>query len=135
MAMFETIYVQTQGHIQMLDITAQVQQLITDRQMESGICVVYVPHTTAGIVVTENRDPFMAVDYTKALYQLIPADSEYRNLEGNFAAHMYASLVGPSQSFIVDNGKLALGAWQSIYFMEFDGGRKRKIRIKFMEDQ
>ena len=129
-----TLYIQTEGHIQMLDITAEVQRLVSECGIVSGLCVLFLPHTTAGLLITEKRDPYLAVDYTKAIHALTGEERDYRNLEGNFAAHLSAVLTGVSQTIPIEDGRLALGAWQSIYLMEFDGSRKRKVRVKFMED-
>lgn len=129
-----TLYIQTEGHIQMLDITAEVQRLVSESGISSGICVLFVPHTTAGLLISEKRDPYLAVDFTKAIHELTGEEREYRNLEGNFAAHLSSVLTGVSQTIPIEDGRLALGAWQSIYLMEFDGSRKRRIRVKFMED-
>lgn len=129
-----TMYIQTEGHIQMLDITKEVQRLVTESGMVSGICVVFLPHTTAGLLITENRDPYLAVDFTNAVRKLCGEEKDYHNLEGNFSAHLSAGLLGVSQTIPVEDGKLALGTWQSIYLMEFDGSRKRKVRLKLMED-
>ena len=129
-----TLYIQTEGHIQMLDITGEVQRLVSECGISSGICVLFLPHTTAGLMISEKRDPYLAVDFTKAIHALTGREEEYRNLEGNFAAHLSSALTGVSLTVPVEDGRLALGAWQSIYLMEFDGSRKRKIRVKFMED-
>ena len=129
-----TIYIQTEGHIQMLDITAEVQRLASECGITSGLCTLFLPHTTAGLLISEKRDPYLAVDFTKAIHALTGTEDEYRNLEGNFAAHLSSALTGVSLTVPVEDGRLALGAWQSIYLMEFDGSRKRKVRVKFMED-
>lgn len=129
-----TLYIQTEGHIQMLDITGDVQRLVSECGISSGICVLFLPHTTAGLMISEKRDPYLAVDFTKAIHALTGREEEYRNLEGNFAAHLSSALTGVSLTVPVEDGRLALGAWQSIYLMEFDGSRKRKICVKFMED-
>ena len=129
-----TLYIQTEGHIQMLDITAEVQRLVSECGIISGICVLFLPHTTAGLLISENRDPYLAVDFTKAIHKLTGEEGEYRNLEGNFAAHLSSVLAGVSVTIPIEDGRLALGAWQSIYLMEFDGSRKRKVRVQFMED-
>lgn len=129
-----TLYIQTEGHIQMLDITGEVQRLVSECGISSGICVLFLPHTTAGLLISENRDPYLAVDFTKAVHALTGGEEEYRNLEGNFAAHLGSALTGVSLTVPVEDGRLALGAWQSIYLMEFDGSRKRRVRVKFMED-
>ena len=129
-----TLYIQTEGHIQMLDITAEVQRLVSECGIISGICVLFLPHTTAGLLISEKGDPYLAVDFTKAIHALTGEDGEYRNLEGNFAAHLSSALPGVSLTIPVEDGRLALGAWQSVYLMEFDGSRKRKVRVKFMDD-
>ena len=129
-----TLYIQTEGHIQMLDITGEVQRLVSECGISSGICVLFLPPTTAGLLISENRDPYLAVDFTKAIHALTGKEEEYRNLEGNFAAHLSSALTGVSLTIPVEDGRLALGSWQSIYLMEFDGSRKRKVRVKFMDD-
>ena len=129
-----TLYIQTEGHIQMLDITGEVQRLVSECGISSGICVLFLPHTTAGLLISENRDPYLAVDFTKAIHALTGKEEVYRNLEGNFAAHLSSALTGVSLTIPVEDGRLALGSWQSIYLMEFDGSRKRKVRVKFMDD-
>ena len=129
-----TLYIQTEGHIQMLDITGEVQRLVSECGISSGICVLFLPHATAGLLISENRDPYLAVDFTKAIHALTGKEEEYRNLEGNFAAHLSSALTGVSLTIPVEDGRLALGSWQSIYLMEFDGSRKRKVRVKFMDD-
>ena len=129
-----TLYIQTEGHKQLLDITGEVQRLVSECGISSGICVLFLPHTTAGLLISENRDPYLAVDFTKAIHALTGKEEEYRNLEGNFAAHLSSALTGVSLTIPVEDGRLALGSWQSIYLMEFDGSRKRKVRVKFMDD-
>ncbi len=129
-----TMYIQTEGHIQMQDITAEVQRLAGECGIISGTCTLFLPHTTAGLLISENRDPYLAVDLTQAVHRLTGDESGYRNLEGNFAAHLASVLTGVSLTIPVEDGRLALGSWQSIYLMEFDGSRKRKVRVKFMED-
>ena len=118
----------------MLDITAEVQRVVSESGTRSGICVLFLPHTTAGLLISEKRDPYLAVDFTKAIHALTGEESAYRNLEGNFAAHLSSALTGVSLTIPIENGRLVLGAWQSIYLMEFDGSRKRKVRVKFMDD-
>lgn len=129
-----TIFIQTEGHIQMLDITAEVQHLTSKCGISSGTCTLFLPHTTAGLLISENRDPYLAVDFTKAIHALTGEETAYRNLESNFAAHFASAMTGVSLTIPIENGRLALGAWQSIYLMEFDGSRKRKVRVKFMDD-
>lgn len=95
-----------------------------------GIAVVYCPHTTAGITINENADPDVVRDLLFALDKTYPDRSEFRHDEGNSAAHLKASCIGSSVTVIVDNGKLVLGTWQSIYFCEFDPPRSRKFYVK-----
>lgn len=130
-----TIYIETGNKMQMLDITGEVQRLAADSKTVSGICTLFVPHTTAGLMISENRDPYLAGDFFRAFGRLAGEEQNYRSLENNFPAYLLASLVGTSATVPVEGGRLALGAWQSIYLMEFDGGRKRKVRVKFMEDK
>ncbi len=130
-----TIYIRTGEHMQMLDITGEVQRLAADSRITPGICALFLPHTTAGLMISEKRDPYLASDFFRAFQRLGGEDGDYRSLENNFPAYLFASLVGVSKTIPVENGRLALGAWQSIYLMEFDGERKRKVRVKFMEDR
>lgn len=130
-----TIYIQTGEPMQMLDITGEVQRLAADSGIGSGICTLFLPHTTAGLLITEKRDPYLATDFFRAFERLVGEEQNYRSLENNFPAYLLAGLTGVSRTIPVENGRLALGAWQSIYLMEFDGDRKRKVRVKFMEDR
>lgn len=130
-----TIYIQTAEQMQMLDITAEVQRLVADSGVTSGICTLFLPHTTAGLLISEKRDPYLAADFYRAFGRIAGEEQDYRSLENNFLAYLFAGLVGVSQTIPVENGRLALGAWQSIYLMEFDGDRRRKVRVKFMEDK
>jgi secondary thiamine-phosphate synthase enzyme len=103
--------------------------------VESGILVVYVPHTTAGITIQENADPDVRADLLLALANAVPArppGGEYRHAEGNSDAHVKASLVGSSATIVVDRGELVLGTWQGVYLCEFDGPRTRKVLLKLL---
>lgn len=102
------------------------------KDMDTGICVVFVPHTTAGITINEGADPSVQKDIISQLDLSVPWEqSFYRHLEGNSAAHIKASLMGSSVNILVDNGQLRLGTWQKIFFAEFDGPRRRKIWVSF----
>jgi len=94
------------------------------------LCIVYCPHTTAGITINENADPDVASDIERALSVLVPAEGDYRHAEGNSDAHLKASLAGASETVIVENGQLVLGRWQGLYFCEFDGPRTRTVFVK-----
>jgi len=129
--MFSKIEINTNKQTEFVDITTQVQKKISQSEISDGVCVVFVPHTTAGITINENADPDVVQDILMILNKKIPmGDSGYRHSEGNSVAHIKASLIGSSVSVIIENGKLQLGRWQGIYFCEFDGPRKREIWIK-----
>ncbi len=114
------------------DITTKVKETVRDSGRKSGICVVYCPHTTAGITVNENADPDVITDFLYGMDKAFPDRREFRHSEGNSAAHLKSSCVGPSQTFVVEEGKLLLGIWQGIYFCEFDGPRTRQYFVKVL---
>jgi len=126
------ISVQTHSRFEMIDITASVQKVICEGKIESGICLVYTPHTTAAVTINENADPDVPCDILAALDRAVPLSANYRHAEGNSAAHVKSSLVGASEMVIIENGRLVLGTWQSIFFCEFDGPRTRKVVVKFI---
>jgi secondary thiamine-phosphate synthase enzyme len=131
----QTLTVKTDRRTQLVDVTAQVQKAVTASGVESGICHLYVPHTTAAITINEHADPDVARDVEGALDRLIPKTGAYRHSEGNSDSHVKAALVGASQSIFVQGGKLVLGRWQGIFFCEFDGPRERRLDIKVVPDQ
>ncbi|MDO8734637.1 MAG: secondary thiamine-phosphate synthase enzyme YjbQ [Elusimicrobiota bacterium] len=129
--MFYNLKISTNKQTEFIDITSQVQKKISQSEISDGVCVVFVPHTTAGITINENADPNVVKDILMMFDKKIPmSDSDYRHSEGNSAAHIKASILGSSVSVIIENGKLQLGTWQGIYFCEFDGPRIREIWIK-----
>lgn len=123
------ITVKTHGRTEFVDITSEVQQAVRGCGVNEGFCTVYVPHTTACITINENADPSVREDIENALDRLVPWNGPYSHGEGNSAAHIKASLVGFSVQIPVIDGRLALGAWQGIYFCEFDGPRARRCII------
>lgn len=127
-----TISISTRSRQSVIDITLLIQQCVTENQYKSGIIVVYSPHTTAGITVNENADPDVKKDMTAFLNKLVPQNFPFDHMEGNSDAHIKGSLMNFSQTFIVESGKIQLGTWQGIYFMEFDGPRNRKVWVKFI---
>jgi secondary thiamine-phosphate synthase enzyme len=131
----QTLTVKTDRRTQLVDVTTQVQKLVAASGVESGVCYLYVPHTTAAITINEHADPDVARDVEGALDRLIPKTGPYRHSEGNSDSHVKAVLVGASQTIFVQGGKLALGRWQGIFFCEFDGPRERRLDIKVMPDQ
>ena len=130
--MFEQIEIRTPSHDCLVDITAQVQTLLTRSGVREGTCTVYVPHTTAGVTINENADPTVCTDLLKALDQIVPWRNHYAHAEGNSAAHVKASLMGASASILVLGGRLRLGTWQGIYLAEFDGPRTRRVWVKVL---
>src|SRR5215472_4893772 len=126
----ETIIVKTDRRTQLVDVTAQVQKLVSASKISQGTCCLYVPHTTAAVTINECADPDVARDIEGALDRLVPATGPYRHSEGNSDSHVKSVLVGASQTVFVENGKLALGRWQGIFFCEFDGPRERKLIVK-----
>ena len=131
--MIHEIHLQTKRRDEMLDITAQVKELLVQANVKDGLIVLFSSHTTAGITINENADPDVQTDILRRLDELYPRDkAEDRHIEGNSAAHLKASTVGTSQTVIIHNGKLLLGRWQCIYFCEFDGPRSRTCYVKIM---
>ena len=126
----EEITVKTNSKIEMIDITRQVHEIVQRSKVKHGICIVFVPHTTAAITINENADPAVRKDIIGELNKIIPLEDNYRHMEGNSAAHIKATLTGLSQTVIIANGELQLGTWQSLFFCEYDGPRNRKVYIK-----
>jgi len=125
----DRLMVRSSTHAELIDITLQVQRVVSQSGVVSGLCHVYVPHTTAGVLVNENADPDILSDFLTTLERLVPWDDGYRHAEGNAAAHIKSTLVGTSQTVPVRDGRLALGRWQGIYLAEFDGPRERRLQV------
>jgi secondary thiamine-phosphate synthase enzyme len=126
------ISLKTNSRVEMIDITAAVQKAVAEEKIEDGICLVYTPHTTAAVTINENADPDVPRDIIAALDRAVPFSANYRHAEGNSAAHVKSSLVGASEMVIIENGRLVLGTWQSIFFCEYDGPRTRKVLISII---
>ena len=124
--------VQTSGQTGWIDITAEVERVVTASGIREGICVVFVPHTTAAVTINENADPDVPHDVGFALNMISPDRKEFRHGEGNSAAHTKSSLVGPSLTLIVSGSRLLLGTWQGIWFNEYDGPRTRKVHVRVL---
>jgi secondary thiamine-phosphate synthase enzyme len=122
--------IKTSARFEMIDITRQIHDIIREARIESGICHVFVPHTTAAVTINENADPDVPKDIISILDRLIPRHGPYRHGEGNSAAHVKASLLGASETVLIEGGQPVLGTWQSIFFCEFDGPRTRKVFVK-----
>jgi secondary thiamine-phosphate synthase enzyme len=132
--MIEKLKVSTPSHSCFVEITSQVQQVVSRCAPGEGVCYLFVPHTTAAIAINENADPTVRSDMIEALARIIPWQDDYAHAEGNSAAHIKASLFGPSHFALVSGGKLQLGTWQGIYLAEFDGPRTRQIWVKVTAD-
>ncbi len=127
--------VKTQSREEMVDITDKVRQVVLSSQVKDGVCVVYVPHTTAAVTINENADPSVRHDILMTLGKIAPDSLPYAHSEGNSPAHVKASLLGSSVNIIVEGEKLALGTWQGIFFCEFDGPRTRKVVVKIFASE
>jgi secondary thiamine-phosphate synthase enzyme len=130
--MLKEFPIKTTTRNELRDITSLVRQYVAEAGVESGIVTIYIPHTTAGVTINEDADPSVREDIEDFLEKLIPVDSRFRHMEGNSDAHIKSSLVGASESVIIDNRNLILGRWQGIYFCEFDGPRTRRIILKII---
>jgi len=124
-----TIEIRTRAKEEFVDLTAEVGRLVAASGVASGLCIVAVPHTTAGVTVNENADPDVRADLLMTLRRIVPDSLPYAHAEGNSPAHVKASLVGSSVTLFVEGGRLQLGTWQGIFFCEFDGPRTRKARV------
>lgn len=127
--------VATESRVQFLDITAAIQSEVTNSGVRQGVCYLFVPHTTAGITINENADPDVVRDLTHSLERLIPKNGDYHHLEGNSDAHLKASMFGFSCIIPIISNCLELGTWQGIYFCEFDGPRRRRLKIGILTDE
>jgi secondary thiamine-phosphate synthase enzyme len=132
--MIRYIEVRSKARTELIDITNDIRDVLRKANVSSGVCHLFVLHTTAGITVNEGVDPAVQRDIYTFLNKLVPTDHYFTHAEGNSDAHIKSALVGNSQTLIIDNGKPLLGTWQAVYFCEFDGPRPRKIAIKIISD-
>lgn len=131
--MIHELVVLSKKHTEMLDITSRIREIVKRENIKEGIAVIFSAHTTAGITINENADPDVQTDFLRQLEEIYPWDmAADRHEEGNSAAHLKASIVGPQQTVIIKDGDLLLGSWQGIYFCEFDGPRRRKCYVKII---
>lgn len=129
----EILLVKTRRRTEFVDVTDDVKRAVAGSGVASGICYVYVPHTTAGVTINEHFDPDVATDLEGVFERLVPRAEAYRHVEGNSDSHAKAVLTGSSQMIFVEEGKLLLGQWQGVFFCEFDGPRERKLWVKILE--
>lgn len=129
----KAINVRTTKDMEFVNITGHVQKIIDESDVENGVCYLYVPHTTAAITINEGADPAVVKDIIEQLNKSIPKSGRYHHLEGNAHAHIKASILGSSQMVLIENKKLKLGTWQSIFFCEFDGPRNRRVYAQILK--
>jgi secondary thiamine-phosphate synthase enzyme len=127
--------VRTSRRVEFIDITSEVRKHLEIRNVGNGICVVFCPHTTAGLTINENADPSVTEDIIRHLQKLVPQNGSFSHSEGNSDAHIKSSLMGSSLNIIVADEKLMLGTWQGIYFCEFDGPRNRQVFVKIIGEK
>ena len=128
----DTINIETNSKFDIINITNKIQACIDKSNINSGITVIFIPHTTAGVSINENADPDVLKDLKQIFNKVIPENDNYKHFEGNSQAHALSTLTSASITVIIENGKLVLGTWQSIYFMEYYGPRQRKAHIKII---
>ena len=129
-----TLDVRTEQQTEFLTITDRVQRAVSETGISTGVCHLYVPHTTAAVTINENADPMVIHDVLQVVNKIIPfEDSNYRHMEGNSAAHVKACFFGNSETVFVQDRQLVLGTWQGIFFCEFDGPRNRQLYVKTLE--
>jgi len=126
------ITVETSARTEFIDVTDKVRKTIASAGAGTGLCMLYVPHTTAAVTINESADPSVKADILKIINAVVPWDADYRHLEGNSAAHIKTTLVGSSELLMVEKGRLVLGTWQGIFFCEFDGPRTRKLHVNLI---
>ena len=132
---FTTIPVRSSSHCEMIDISTAVQSHIRDCGIDEGVCLIYCPHTTAGLTINENADPDVKTDMIKEINKIVPFEDAYRHMEGNSAAHIKATFTGFHLMIPVHKGRLTLGTWQGIYFCEYDGPRSRNVQVQIIREQ
>ena len=126
----ETLTVKTSKHTEFINLDGVLHKAIEKSGVMDGLLHVFVPHTTAGITINENADPDVRRDLEKILERAFPWEGGYAHAEGNSAAHAKASTMGFHQTVFIENGRMALGTWQSVFFCEFDGPRSRQVWVR-----
>lgn len=124
--------IRTSKRTEFVNITGTVSKILAESGVTEGACIVYIPHTTAAVTINENADPSVPRDIVFELDKIIPFKDHYEHMEGNSAAHIKASIIGPSVYIPVTNGHMAFGTWQGIFFCEFDGPRNRTVLVQLI---
>lgn len=130
----EKINIKTAKRTELVDITADVQNIISKKKIKTGVCFVFCPHTTAGLTINENADPSVKSDMISMLNKLVPENAGYAHSEGNSDSHIKSSLLGASLTIFIEDGQLTLGTWQGIFFCESDGPRSREVWVKIIKE-
>ncbi len=126
--------VSTRARVEFADITSKIESLIAESGVRDGLCVVFTPHTTAAILINENADPSLHKDFDNFLKRLAPRAEDYFHNDGNCDSHLKSAVIGPSKTLLIENGRLVLGTWQGVFLCEFDGPRRREVRVKIVSD-
>ena len=127
---YDIITISSSKRTEMIDITNDINKLIKNKKIESGEIFIFIPHTTAAVTINEGADPDVQHDIITFLNRLIPKNNDFHHIEGNSDAHIKTSLIGSSEKIIINENKMLLGTWQHVFFVEWDGPRKRKIYVK-----
>jgi len=133
--MINHLNISTHARLEFQDITSRVSDIVKSSGVQSGVCYIFVPHTTAAVMINEHADPDVVEDIAAQLDLIAPRQQKYRHTEGNSPAHIKASLIGNSKEIFIEDGRLVLGTWQGLFFCEFDGPRNRSLMVKVMEDK
>jgi len=133
--MLKELLIRTRAQGEFVDITPQIQEVVRQSGVASGLCYLFVPHTTAGLTLNENWDPDVRGDILRTLNRVVPAVGDYRHEEGNSPAHVKASLMGFSATIPVEGSRLILGTWQGVYLAEFDGPRQRRVLVRVVAEE
>ncbi|PLX54265.1 MAG: hypothetical protein C0611_00955 [Desulfobacteraceae bacterium] len=126
--------IKSKNRTELIDITSKIQDIVLSSGIRHGLCMLYVPHTTAAITINESADPSVKEDILMIINTIIHWKAGYRHLEGNSPAHIKSTLIGPSELIAVENDRLILGTWQGIFFCEFDGPRTRKVHVRLIKE-
>ncbi len=129
----DELSITTKAKIEFIDITKKLELFVANTGTKQGLLFCYLPHTTAALIINESYDPSVAADIQAILTKLVPQHTNYKHLEGNSQAHILSSLLGTQVIAPIENGKLGLGSWQGVFFVELDGPRERKIKLKIIK--
>ncbi|HEX8463453.1 MAG TPA: secondary thiamine-phosphate synthase enzyme YjbQ [Abditibacterium sp.] len=130
----QTLHFSTSQPHEMVNITARVQEIVSQSGVRRGLCLIHAPHTTAGITVQEGFDPDVSRDVLSTLARLVPREGDYQHAEGNSDAHVKALMTGSGQTLPIEYGKLQLGRWQAVFFCEYDGPRERSVWVQIIKE-